>query len=91
MVHRPGGGRRSDAHICCRNNNTDNVIMAGVYVFGVLGAIYGPLALCVLYVIINVYSTFITDSELDDTPEVTRAGHNLTGRRSTLVRSGTVG
>ena len=57
--------------------------------FGVLGAIYGPLALCVLYVIINVYSTFITDSELDDTPEVTRA--NLTGRRSTLVRSGTVG
>ena len=42
--------------------------------FGVLGAIYGPLALCVLYVIINVYSTFITDSELDDTQEVTRAG-----------------
>ena len=30
--------------------------------FGVLGAIYGPLALCVLYVIINVYSTFITDT-----------------------------
>ena len=67
------------------------VVFSGVYVFGVLGAIYGPLALCVLYVIINVYSTFITDSELDDTPEVTRAGHNLTGRRSTLVRSETVG
>ena len=56
--------------------------------FGVLGAIYGPLALCVLYVIINVYSTFITDSELDDTQEVTRAGP---GRRSTLLRSTTVG
>ena len=56
--------------------------------FGVLGAIYGPLALCVLYVIINVYSTFITDTELD-TPEV-RGGHTQ-GLRSTLVRSGTVG
>ena len=62
-----------------------------MYVFGVLGAIYGPLALCVLYVIINVYSTFITDTELD-TPEV-RGGHTHTqgGLRSTLVRSGTVG
>ena len=73
------------------HNKTYRFTFAGVYVFGVLGAIYGPLALCVLYVIINVYSTFITDSELDDTPEVTRPGHNLTGRRSTLVRSGTVG
>ena len=52
--------------------------------FGVLGAIYGPLALCVLYVIIQVYSTFITEAELD-TPDV--RGHNTQGLRSTMVRS----
>ena len=61
--------------------------------FGVLGAIYGPLALCVLYVVITVYSTFITDTDMD-TPEVRHTGHvshGVTGVRSTLVRSGTVG
>ena len=65
-----------------------------MYVFGVLGAIYGPLALCVLYVIISVYSTFIADTELDDTPEVRGGGGGHThthGRRSTLIRSETVG
>jgi len=67
---------------------TGLAVVGGVYVFGVLGAIYGPLALCVLYVIINVYSTFITDTELD-TPEV--RAHTQPGHRSTLIRSGTVG
>lgn len=54
--------------------------------FGVLGAVYGPLALCVLYVIIQVYSTFITESELD-TPDVRGGQHTTGGLRSTMVRS----
>ena len=60
---------------------TGLAVVGGVYVFGVLGAIYGPLALCVLYVFINVYSSIITDLE-PDTPEV-RTG-------APLLRSGTV-
>ena len=60
---------------------TGLAVVGGVYVFGVLGAIYGPLALCVLYVFINVYSSFITDTE-PDTPEVRTA--------APLIRSGTV-
>ena len=48
---------------------TGLAVVGGVYVFGVLGAVYGPLALCVLYVFINVYSSFITDTEPDTAEE----------------------
>jgi len=60
---------------------TGLAVVGGVYVFGVLGAVYGPLALCVLYVFINIYSSFITDLE-PDTPEV-RTG-------APFLRSGTL-
>ena len=38
---------------------TGLAVVGGVYVFGVVGAVYGPLALCVLYVIVSLYSTFM--------------------------------
>ena len=38
---------------------TGLAVVGGVYVFGAVGAIYGPLALCVLYVIVTLYSTFM--------------------------------
>ena len=34
-------------------------VVGGVYVFGVVGAVYGPLVLCVLYVIISLYTSYI--------------------------------
>eukprot|EP00092_Neocalanus_flemingeri_P065678 GFUD01079908.1.p1 GENE.GFUD01079908.1~~GFUD01079908.1.p1 ORF type:complete len:391 (+),score=82.63 GFUD01079908.1:30-1175(+) len=70
---------------------TGLAVVGGVYVFGVLGAIYGPLALCVLYVVINVYTTFMAETE-PDTPDI-RGGHTtgLTLRdRTPLLRSGTI-
>ena len=68
---------------------TGLAVVGGVYVFGVLGAIYGPLALCVLYVVINVYTTFMAETE-PDTPDV-RQGSGMTMRdRTPLLRSGTV-
>ena len=38
---------------------TGLAVVGGVYVFGVVGAVYGPLALCVLYVLVSLYSTFM--------------------------------
>jgi len=70
---------------------TGLAVVGGVYVFGVLGAIYGPLALCVLYVVINVYTTFMAETE-PETPDV-RGGHTtgVTMRdRTPLLRSGTI-
>jgi len=68
---------------------TGLAVVGGVYVFGVLGAIYGPLALCVLYVVINVYTTFMAETE-PETPDV-RGTSGVTRReRTPLIRSGTV-
>ena len=70
---------------------TGLAVVGGVYVFGVLGAIYGPLALCVLYVVINVYTTFMAETE-PETPDI-RGGHTtgVTMRdRTPLLRSGTI-
>jgi len=70
---------------------TGLAVVGGVYVFGVLGAIYGPLGLCVLYVVINVYSTFMAETE-PETPDI-RGGHTtgVTMRdRTPLLRSGTI-
>ena len=68
---------------------TGLAVVGGVYVFGVLGAIYGPLALCVLYVVINVYTTFMAETE-PETPDV-RGTSGVTRRdRTPLMRSGTV-
>ncbi len=38
---------------------TGLAVVGGVYVFGAVGAVYGPLALCVVYVLVNMYSTFM--------------------------------
>ena len=38
---------------------TGLAVVGGVYVFGVVGAVYGPLVLCVLYVIITLYTSYI--------------------------------
>ena len=38
---------------------TGLAVVGGVYVFGAVGAIYGPLALCVLYVLVNLYTSFM--------------------------------
>merc|ERR550532_1625585 len=68
---------------------TGLAVVGGVYVFGVLGAIDGPLALCVLYVVINVYTTFMAETE-PETPDV-RGTSGVTRReRTPLLRSGTV-
>jgi len=70
---------------------TGLAVVGGVYVFGVLGAIYGPLGLCVLYVVINVYTTFMAETE-PETPDI-RGGHTtgVTMRdRTPLLRSGTI-
>jgi len=42
---------------------TGLAVVGGVYVFGVVGAVYGPLVLCVLYVVVTLYSTYIQDLE----------------------------
>lgn len=60
---------------------TGLAVVGGVYVFGVLGAIYGPLALCVLYVVINVYTIFMAETE-PETPQVALRD------RTPLIRSG---
>lgn len=66
---------------------TGLAVVGGVYVFGVLGAIYGPLALCVLYVVINVYTTFMADTE-PDTPDVRQSSG--VAMRTPLLRTSTV-
>jgi predicted PurR-regulated permease PerM len=38
---------------------TGLAVVGGVYVFGPVGAVYGPLALCLVYVLVNMYSTFM--------------------------------
>ena len=38
---------------------TGLAVVGGVYVFGVVGAVYGPLALCVLYVLVSLYTSFM--------------------------------
>jgi hypothetical protein len=40
---------------------TGLAVVGGVYVFGAVGAVYGPLALCVVYVLVNMYSTFMQE------------------------------
>ncbi|XP_023325507.1 transmembrane protein 245 isoform X2 [Eurytemora carolleeae] len=40
---------------------TGLAVVGGVYVFGAVGAIYGPLALCVLYVLVNLYTSFMQE------------------------------
>lgn len=42
---------------------TGLAVVGGVYVFGVVGAVYGPLALCVLYVLVNLYTSFMQEIE----------------------------
>jgi len=42
---------------------TGLAVVGGVYLFGVVGAVYGPLALCVLYVLVSLYSTFMQELE----------------------------
>lgn len=70
---------------------TGLAVVGGVYLFGVLGAVYGPLMLCVLYVIISVYSSFMAETA-PDTPDTRLGGGTTAGvtLRSPLVRSGTV-
>ena len=40
---------------------TGLAVVGGVYVFGAVGAVYGPLALCVVYVLVNMYTTFMQE------------------------------
>ena len=42
-------------------------IVGGVYYFGICGAIYGPLFLCGMYVILSVYTGWLQDIPLDTT------------------------
>jgi predicted PurR-regulated permease PerM len=68
---------------------TGLAVVGGVYVFGPLGAIYGPLALCVLYVVMNVYTTFMEETE-PETPDVRQGSGMGLPARTPLVRSGTI-
>ena len=40
-------------------------IVGGVYYFGICGAIYGPLFLCGMYVILSVYMGWLSDIPLE--------------------------
>eukprot|EP00088_Acartia_fossae_P067928 TRINITY_DN8524_c0_g1_i10.p1 TRINITY_DN8524_c0_g1~~TRINITY_DN8524_c0_g1_i10.p1 ORF type:complete len:909 (-),score=164.41 TRINITY_DN8524_c0_g1_i10:305-3031(-) len=42
---------------------TGLAVVGGVYVFGVVGAVYGPLVLCVLYVVVTLYTSYIQEME----------------------------
>ena len=40
-------------------------IVGGVYYFGIFGAIYGPLFLCGMYVILSVYTGWLQEIPID--------------------------
>ena len=40
-------------------------IVGGVYYFGICGAIYGPLFLCGMYVILSVYTGWLQEIPID--------------------------
>ena len=42
-------------------------IVGGVYYFGICGAIYGPLFLCGMYVILSIYTGWLQDIPIADT------------------------
>ncbi len=57
-------------------------IVGGVYYFGIFGAIYGPLFLCGMYVILSVYMGWLQDIPLDPTGP---AGHPGVSRTKTMM------
>jgi predicted PurR-regulated permease PerM len=63
---------------------TGLAVVGGVYVFGVVGAVYGPLALCLVYVLVNMYSTFMQGGH-DNNMDVTRTIFQRPSRSGTGV------
>ena len=65
---------------------TGLAVVGGVYVFGVVGAVYGPLALCVVYVLVNMYSTFMQGGGTKWLKNIKRQSHKIEIYHSRISR-----
>lgn len=57
-------------------------IVGGIYYFGVAGAIYGPLILCAVFVVLSMYTGFMTDQGVGGGQQTMVRGADKTVDRS---------